>query len=463
MHRLHRSWGRRKLVRCATLASLAAIVTLAACRERVNAPTSSVARVTSPRSQALGAPVDLHPYEAGARSIGEAVPSFAGMTIDTLTGDAIAFVTDLVDSASAKALVSAATDIPRAMARQLGKRGGIRAQGARYRFLDLARWRDSLLLWEHRRETGIVYLDLNEDRNLVEVGVAPEVGPRSYARIRAHFQGVGGENGAIHVFAAPELRRSAAPRAPLFATRRASALVDSTLRSYIRPVRGGTEVVFYGMPQCTLGFVLKFDNLYYASTVSHCSDSSGFAEGSQLSQGGWRIGQESYDHAGYYLCWGGVCHSNERWSEANLSLIDDSVSVDFGRVAIPRNNTGSIDIDPMNPYLTIGYVEPGNISNGWFVYHVGRTSGWRYGYVTHSCIDATTSWNTFNLHCQFAANFALAGGDSGGPVIAPYNNGWMAVGVLWGAFTSGDGGFSGFRGIDYDLTGSMYSGRLFVF
>lgn len=400
---------------------------------------------------------DMHPYEREARQIGLTVRSFAGMTIDTTTGSAVAFVTDLGDSAAARAAVASATEIPRTIARARGRRGDVVVRSARFRFLDLAEWRDSLLLWREGVRVGVRTLDVDEDGNMVVVGVAKDQLMTATQAIGQRVASVGGKPSAVRVEVADEVR-NASPRvgvggAVLATTRRAAG---DSLTSLVRPLRGGIRESRSG---CTIGFIVKFDNVFYATTASHCSLPAAYVLPLYLQQGGQNVGIESID-PGPYVFYSPEWHY-ARWSESTLYQLYDSVSYDFGRVARPINANGSLAIDQTNPYFQITYQETGGISNGWYVFHIGVTTGWHYGYVTKSCKDNYLPEDGYWVHCTFTASMPTAVGDSGGPVLAPYNGAWMTVGMLWGLNGSGYGVFTGWRGLDRDLTGNVDSGRLF--
>lgn len=134
----------------------------------------------------------------------------------------------------------------------------------------------------------------------------------------------------------------------------------------------------------------------------------------------------------------------------------------FGHIA--RTPDRSIIIDQSNPFFQITAEENGGISNGWFVYKQGRRTGWTYGWVTKSCFDIANYVSGIRMNCQFYADYLSDGGDSGGPVFAPYNGGYMLVGIHWAKKDdNGWGLFSGYRGIEIDLVGSRNSGRVFSY
>jgi hypothetical protein len=100
---------------------------------------------------------------------------------------------------------------------------------------------------------------------------------------------------------------------------------------------------------------------------------------------------------------------------------------------------------------------------------MGHVTGWSYGWVVHTCYDYWVPDDNFWLHCNFEADFVIDYGDSGGPVFAPYNGGYMTIGMVWGKIDYYQwpygpwsyGAFSGFRGMERDYTGTTNSGRFY--
>jgi len=413
-------------------------------REPVKASRSRTAPVN------VQAANDLHPYEAETRQIALTIPSSAGMVIDRQAGKAIAYVTDLRDASSARSAVRSATAIQIASAQGVGMSEEVEVRSARFTFLDLAEWRDSLLLWRDAVAAGVRSLDVAENENLIVVGVESTQLMSATQAVRQRVARVGGNPEAVRVMVADNIRRAGPTRGA--ATRRAPG---DSLTSLVRPLRGGIKESVSG---CTMGFIVKFDNVFYMTMAAHCSLPAAVVTGWEFKQGGQKVGYEAIDREPY------VFYTPEwhyaRWSEATLFRLYDSVAFDFGRVARP-NSFGSLAIDQYNPYFQLTSEEQGGISNGWYVAHIGVTSGWRMGYVDWSCFDKWVPEDNYWLHCQFRAVFLTQGGDSGGPVIAPYNNGWMTVGTIYGGNEQSNGYFSGWRGLDRDLTGTFGSGRLF--
>jgi hypothetical protein len=246
--------------------------------------------------------------------------------------------------------------------------------------------------------------------------------------------------------------------------------MNDSLIVKVRPIVGGIKIVGFDPEGCTLGFILKFDNVFYASTAAHCSDPAGVVTPIVMQQGGNIVATETFDPPP--TTWAGPFWQPARWNESALYRIhveDPSVTYAFGKVAHAADSLGSLAINQASPQLTLTAEENGGITDDWFVYHVGFVSGWRYGWVVDSCVDdgLVAAQTGYWLRCSFRADFYTNHGDSGGPVIAPYQGGWMAVGTIYGKFSSqfpwwidNQGMFSGFRGLDLDLTGVYNSGRL---
>lgn len=398
---------------------------------------------------------DPHPYEAESRRIAADIPSFAGMWLEPSTGNAIAAVTDARDGAAAAQQVQMASAAQLSYAKAQGLGGGVVVRTAKFSFLTLARWRDSILFWRDAVRVGVRSLDLAEEENVIEVGIAPETYMPASAALLRFISSIGIDPTAIRIIVAEPIRLAGPDRAVI----EGGGYTNESLTSQVRPLRGGVQGDAYPAG-CTIGFIVKFDGVYYATMAAHCSRPAAVVTPLALGQGGETVGIEAIDPPPYDF-WTPEWHY-ARWNESTLYRISDGVQFDFGRVARPVDFTGSLLIDQYNPYFQISGEEQGGISNGWYVFHVGVGSGWRFGYVSQSCRDDWIAEDNYWVHCSFKASMNTNGGDSGGPVLAPYNNGFIAVGMVWGGTTTNDGIFSGWRGLDMDLTRSFYSGRLFV-
>jgi hypothetical protein len=145
-----------------------------------------------------------------------------------------------------------------------------------------------------------------------------------------------------------------------------------------------------------------------------------------------------------------------RFADAALIGIDDSVATEIGAIARTtyRNNgagdanSGSIVIDPVHPTFWIEAYAGWNIVQGQTVNKMGARTGWTWGVVVPggTCKDMTPLGETKKLGCQFEANYAHDGGDSGAPVFYwTGGNTVVLAGIHWG------GAFSAYKGLEQDL------------
>ena len=449
------------------LLALSGPIASVACRDMPPTSTAPAHKSGADNLQTAIASVDLHPYERQAREISSRIPSFAGYAMDRATGNAVAYVVNSRDGDAAVVEVGQLTADQRASALARGFSGGVVVRPARFTYMQLSNWRDSLLFWRELSNVGVLWVDLAEEKNVIEIGIDPSRVSTATPRIRARLTAVGGDNAALHFVAEAgrvELARKAVLLESIAMFFRAN---NDSLTSKVRPLRGGITVTTSAVG-CTLGFIVKFDNVYYATTASHCSAPTKIVTGIPMVQGGRVVAVEAFDPAPYVI----VPPDSARWSETALYRIytdSSDATFDFGRLARAENNLGSLKIDPSSPYFQLTAEENGGIADDWYVYHEGVGTGWRYGWVVRSCFDdiQVAASIGYRLHCQFRADFYTDLGDSGGPVFAPYQGGFMTIGTIYGKYDTGwpyyihnQGLFSGFRGLDLDLTGSFNSGRL---
>jgi hypothetical protein len=273
---------------------------------------------------------------------------------------------------------------------------------------------------------GVVYTDADEVANRVAIGV-------ENAAARANVER------ALRMLGLPADAVVIRDAAPIFAMQ--------TLRDRVRPVAGGLQINWPGIPGfvCTLGFNVRSPTAPAQGfiTNSHCTVNE-YGTG-PTGTPYWQhrqdvpdtfIGTEVHDLPTFA---GGACPAGRqcRWSDSAGARYAPGVSNAFARI-YRTTGMGSLTIDPANPMFSItaerAFPNPGDT-----MHKVGRTTGWTSGTVTSSCADTNvggTSIPNLTLLCQehvTGGPNVVGGGDSGSPVFDNVvGNNVRLVGLLWG-------------------------------
>ena len=302
----------------------------------------------------------------------------------------------------------------------------VRLHPAQYDFARLQEWRlaaGSAVL----ARKGVVFLDIDETRNRLRIGVDRSAGSGAVAGLLRSLDGAGVPREAVVL----------EPTDPIHFV--------ATLRDRIRPVPGGVQIRFSNF-LCTLGFNASRGGVPGFVTASHCTDQQGgvrrpteyFQPLDQVAE--QFIGVERVD-PDYFRNQqgcprGGKCRfSDSSWAEydvASLSAGDQIARTD-------GVNTGSLTIDPNNSSFAVtAKDDSGNQLIGTVLDKVGRTTGWTQGPVIGSCVDTGVQGSNVVLLCQDFVEAAVGSGDSGSNVFRQTGGGSAAVvGVLWGANAEG--------------------------
>lgn len=304
---------------------------------------------------------------------------------------------------------------------------------------------ESLLAWRHEIRPllglpGVAFLDADEARNRVVVGVDSRARGMDRGRLERELAAAGVPREAV-VF------QEAAPFEDLVG-----------LRDKLRPVPGGSQIVFSSFA-CTLGFNAFRGNLFGFVVNSHCTHVRGEADGTRYSQstptsGG--IGTEIVDPA---FSTAPPCPAGRRcrMSDAAFARYDRAVLGGQGKIARTLSGgteTGSLTLKNAGARFTITD-RRGSPLEGDTVHKVGRTTGWTFGTVIGTCVDANNSTDV-TLFCQSVVRAGTGGGDSGSPVfyVLPGNKARL-VGILWGGRTDPELGtlfaFSPLENIEEEL------------
>ena len=372
----------------------------------------------------------VFPEERPFFELAQAVPTSAGFFIDTATGNVIVSLTNLKDAARAKGLLRSSLATQLARIRVQRPSADVVARQAQYNFLQLMAWRDQMRAV--LGTPGVDWLDLDEVRNQVVVGVDPGA---SLKIVRQTARSIGMPEPALGIEVDGPVRNLA-------------LLTDS-----IRPIAGGTQIEqHFGtvVTTCTLGFPAMRNGKQLFVTASHCTPTRGAVDSIRFYQPVVPLNHaDSLTHKpiGVEIADTTVTcppHVNGTCSDADASLflyIDSSNTFVLGRVARPTFGCFPGPCSPVN--LTIGSyfqitatVDTG-IMVGALVSHIGVTTGWDQHFVTKSCADVVSSVSGIRYLCQDEADFADSEGDSGGPVLLNINSLPDSTvtlgGVLWGS------------------------------
>lgn len=362
------------------------------------------------------------PQEQRFEEITESVPEFAGYVLEG--DDVVVYVTNPSRAAVIRPLVE------RAFQERRRAIQNILIRQVQYTFWQLRDWRDVATAQILPLEDP-VSIDLNEGRNRLGIGLAH-----------------GGGRAAVE----SKLAELGIPLEAVFFEITGRVIGDSNHRLWDRrrPVQGGLQIDPVNNPVCTFGFNAmrqQYPPSNVFLTAAHCTPVPWGYDGTAIHQPlesdpNSRIGREVYDptpiyFVGYYM----------RLADAALMLHEtDSFELGFIARTIERKGPGrgfiaSPDIDPNNPrFQIIG--ESATSIQGDDVDKVGRSTGWTWGDVTHTCVDTEygewTGPGTALALCQDYATYSSGGGDSGAPVFIWHLDNTVTLrGVHRGSTTSG--------------------------
>jgi hypothetical protein len=289
-------------------------------------------------------------------------------------------------------------------------------------YLTLDRW--------HTRATpealavpGAVFADLDERSNRVRIGV---------------------EDGTAEAGVKQAIARLGIPASAVIVEWTAPIRLAATLRSRVRPVRGGLQINFTQFI-CTLGFNALKNGVSSFITNSHCTKTQGGNQGTLYYQplsstANSFIGTEAADPS-YFQ--GGVCPAGRkcRFSDAARATYNSGVSFNLGRIARTTSRgalTGSITISTANPFFTIT-AERANPVAGAQANKIGRTTGWTFGQISATCVAVNVSGTSITQLCQSLVGAGVGAGDSGSPVFSRSGTGGNVtlLGILWGGSSDG--------------------------
>jgi hypothetical protein len=392
-----------------TLVGVSTAVAVGACSDRTTplAPEMD-ATLSAANSNANARAFEARPEETHFHRLAGQVPGYGGHHFDE-DGNLIVVLTDLGQSQRARAALAPVlrgfqADLP--VDKRPERAGGqVIIREGRFSFEQLAPWRDKVSEHLLGTQPGLIFTDLDESGNRVVIGVEADRLAEFRNVLPGHVRALGIPAEAVEIV--PAVR----------------PVKEQQLTDQIRPIVGGLHIDMVNqgsfLGSCTMGFVATLSGTTVMFTNSHCSASIYALDTTEFYQI-WptQIGTEWRD-PGFRSC--GFLSSNKcRDSDATAVALNWSTWSNRGRLARTtfwggpgRPATGSLTIDSSQPdWVITGKV---GTSEGNIVDKVGRTTGWTYGTVRHTCVDYSEGYRLI-LRCQHLADYGSNPGDSGSPV-----------------------------------------------
>jgi hypothetical protein len=287
-----------------------------------------------------------------------------------------------------------------------------------YEFERLLEWRQELR--PILAAPGVVFLDVDETRNRVVIGLDSSSRSKSLDRDRLERQ----------------LLSTGVPRQAVLLRETAHVEPLAGLLDKLRPVPGGVQMVFSSFA-CTLGFNAFRGKDFGFVIASHCTDVFGGLEGTHFFQSlpgnGTGIGAEIADPG---FSTGPPCPPGRRcrFSDSAFAKYDNARLGGLGKIARPISGGHALGSTTLKP-TSARFILTGRAASplvGDTLHKVGRTTGWTFGSVIATCVDVNQGPDV-TLFCQSLVQMGGGPGDSGSPVFSllPRNKARL-VGLLWG-------------------------------
>src|SRR4051795_5203576 len=365
-------------------------------------------------------PEPMNPVDDELVQIGRAIPGFGGLFYDA-EGYPNVYLRDTKAAPALAALKS-------------WGEGEIRVLQGRYDFAQLVAWKRALRP-AVLGQPGVVFLDADETRNRVVVGVDAA---------QAKSLDTGGLDKALALKGVP---REAVLYQEVPAIRYLTGVwtdqvkkpATSTIQSAARPVPGGVQIIFLDLPLayfCTAGFNAYLDGDFGFVTNSHCTLNRGMVDDTPYAQGNnplaAPIATETVDPA-YFT--GDPCPSGYkcRYSDSSFARYNTTSLGSLGKLAKTSSrgaSAGSITLKPPTSRFSISAIA--SALQGQVVNKIGVTSGWTYGPITATCADVGITGSNYGLLCQNIVRAGSDHGDSGSPVFSWTNGSTVKLlGILW--------------------------------
>ncbi len=362
--------------------------------------------------------------------MGRAIPGFGGMFYDA-AGYPNVYLRDPEAPGSRAALKS------------LGQ-GEVRVLRGDYDFAQLVAWKRALRP-AVLGQPGVVFLDADETRNRVVIGIdAAQAKSLDAGGLDKALAGKGVPRAAVLYQEVPAIHELVGAATGAATSQDKRGTPSSSIQSSIRPVPGGVQIIFISLPDafgCTVGFNAYLGGAFGFVTNSHCTVNRGVVDGTQYTQGndvfGAIIATEIADPA-YFT--GDPCPSGYqcRFSDSSFAQYNTASLGSLGKLARTSSRgalTGSTTLKPATSRFTISGTA--TALQGQTVNKIGVTSGWTYGPIIATCADVGVTGSTYALLCQNIVKAGSDHGDSGSPVFSWTSGGNVKLlGILWGGGTS---------------------------
>ncbi|HEY7614930.1 MAG TPA: hypothetical protein VH764_18185 [Gemmatimonadales bacterium] len=347
------------------------------------------------------------------------VPGFGGFFLDR-DGAPTVYLRD----ASARAQVERALR-PWLISQGVGP-AAFQVRRATYDWASLERWQGRATGTALAMQ-GVIYVDADEARNRVTIGV---------------------ERGMAAAQVRSAVARFGVPSAAVVVEESAPVRLLATLQERARPVVAALQINFDPDPDvpgsfvCTIGFNAIRNGQRSFVTNSHCTN----AQGGNQSTPYWqpnrgvaptRIATEVADPA--YTTGIPGCPPGRRCrrSDAARARYASGATSTLGRIARTSGvNNGSLTIAG-NFRITA----EGSAAFGQQVHKIGRTTGWTLGEVRGTCVNTNVGGTDITQLCQAWVGAGAGPGDSGSPVFRRQGTGSNVtlLGIMWGGTTLPDG------------------------
>jgi hypothetical protein len=279
---------------------------------------------------------------------------------------------------------------------------------------------------------GVVFLDVDEARNRVVLGLDSSSHSKSLERDGLERR----------------LLSTNVPRGAVTLVEASSFEPMVGVQNKFRPAMGGIQILFLLTPTsggiCTLGFNAYLGRVFGFVTNSHCTQVEGEVDGARFYQNfppDVTIATEVADPG---LFTDPPCPPGRRcrYSDSVFAKYDNPRSGVLGKIARPAfgdPEAGPLNLSPASARFTIKG-RTGSPLTGNVVHKVGRTTGWTFGSVVATCVDANVGDSDITKLCQTVVRAGDDHGDSGSPVFSRIGNSTNVklVGILWGGGTDSE-------------------------
>lgn len=409
-----RTFGRAGLSACL-------VIGVAACER--SEPTGLPANAANPSSALAGA---VYAEERPFWNLAHTVPGSAGFFLDTASGNVIVSLTDMRQPQAAPRALRTRLAGELAKARARHPSADIVSRQVTYTFLQLKQWRDALN-GEVFAIPGVVWLDLDEVRNRVVIGLEAGTDAAPLRRLAGEF---------------------AVPDGALYFEIDAPAVPEARLTDQIRPIAGATRIQSLqagSTVTCTMGFPALWNGTKAFVTASHCSRSTFAVDGTQQYQptvplthaDSLTMAPIGFEVADYSEACPPKLGSACAWADAAIYQFGGAVA-QWAAAHIARPTYGCFP-GPCNPvnlqiggYLSIASTDS-SLVVGDLVNMIGSATGWNQSYLQKSCVNVKLGPGV--AECQDYGNYGNGAGDSGAPVllnITTSDSNAVLGGIHWG-------------------------------